>query len=306
VTNLPEKQEQTGVLERVIAENDLSRLKPVDRMHYYRAVCDSLGLNPLTQPFQYIKLNGRLTLYATRGATDQLRKQHGVSVQIMSRENVGDVYVVTARATDPEGRTDESIGAVSIGNLKGDALANGLMKAETKAKRRVTLSIVGLGWLDETEIGTIPSAEPIAVDTNTGEIEAPPANGKQRWTEADRPYPADVIARALRKAAARDTRPSSEKQQQAVRIALNSLFDGDDQVTADQKRHTLTKHLWGIESSKELTAGMCGALLDWSRLAEDGADGQRYYTVTEHAPAEAAAIVSAGLEEAGQQKLEGV
>jgi len=64
--------------------------------------------------------------------------------------------------------------------------------------------------------------------------------------------------------------------------------------------------LWGIESSKELTAGMCSALLDWSRLAEDGTDGQRYYTVTEHAPAEAAAIVSAALEQAGQQKLEGV
>jgi hypothetical protein len=40
--------------------------------------------------------------------------------------------------------------------LKGDALANALMKAETKAKRRVTLSLAGLGWLDETEIASIP------------------------------------------------------------------------------------------------------------------------------------------------------
>jgi len=144
------------------------------------------------------------------------------------------------------------------------------------------------------------------ISTPEVKSESPPANGKQRWTEADRPYPANVIARALRKAADRDTRPSSEKQQQAVRIALNSLFDGDDETTADQKRHSLTKMLWGIESSKELTAGMCSALLDWSRLAEDGPDGQRYYTVTEHAPAEAAAIVSAALEQAGQQKLEGV
>ena len=42
--------------------------------------------------------------------------------------------------------------------LKGDALANALMKAETKAKRRVTLSIAGLGWLDETELDTIAQA----------------------------------------------------------------------------------------------------------------------------------------------------
>jgi hypothetical protein len=45
-----------------------------------------------------------------------------------------------------------------VGHLKGDALANALMRAETKAKRRVTLSLAGLGWLDETEIVTIPGA----------------------------------------------------------------------------------------------------------------------------------------------------
>jgi hypothetical protein len=40
------------------------------------------------------------------------------------------------------------------------------MKAETKAKRRVTLSIVGLGWLDESEVPD----EVVNVDINTGEI----------------------------------------------------------------------------------------------------------------------------------------
>jgi hypothetical protein len=45
---------------------------------------------------------------------------------------------------------------VALGTLKGDALANALMKCETKAKRRVTLSLASLGWLDETELDTIP------------------------------------------------------------------------------------------------------------------------------------------------------
>jgi hypothetical protein len=45
---------------------------------------------------------------------------------------------------------------VALGTLKGDALANALMKCETKAKRRVPLSLAGLGWLDETELATIP------------------------------------------------------------------------------------------------------------------------------------------------------
>lgn len=136
---------ENSMIEKVIIEGDLSQLNPGERLNYYRSVCDSLGLNPLTKPFDYIRLNSRLVLYAKRDATDQLRKIHGVSVSITSRERIEDVYVVSAKATTKDGREDESIGAVNILNLKGDSLANALMKAETKAKRRVTLSIVGLG-----------------------------------------------------------------------------------------------------------------------------------------------------------------
>jgi hypothetical protein len=151
-----EHQDYAAIVERVLATGDLAKLSSAERINYYNAVCRSVGLNPLTQPFQYITLNGKLTLYTRRDATDQLRKIHQVSIQIVSREHINDVYIVTARATTPEGRTDESIGAVSIGTLKGDLLCNGIMKAETKAKRRVTLSVCGLGFLDESEIETIP------------------------------------------------------------------------------------------------------------------------------------------------------
>ena len=44
---------------------------------------------------------------------------------------------------------------MTIINDPFNALANAIMKAETKAKRRVTLSICGLGMLDETELETI-------------------------------------------------------------------------------------------------------------------------------------------------------
>lgn len=147
-----------ATLEKVVIQGDLSNLQPADRIAYYRTVCQSLGLNPATQPFEYIKLNGRLVLYAKRDATEQLRRIHNVSVQIVGRDRLEDVYIVTARATMPNGRTDESTGVVSIGGLKGDNLANALMKCETKAKRRVTLSICGLGMLDESETETIPGA----------------------------------------------------------------------------------------------------------------------------------------------------
>jgi hypothetical protein len=154
---LPAQQLGAASLEQVLIGGDLSKLSAADRVMYYKAVCDSVKLNPLTKPFEYITLNGKLTLYARRDATDQLRQLHKVSIEIVAREVVEDCYVVTARATTPI-RQDESIGAVNIAGLKGDVRANAMMKAETKAKRRVTLSICGLGMLDETEVETIPGA----------------------------------------------------------------------------------------------------------------------------------------------------
>jgi hypothetical protein len=148
------------VVEKVVIGGDLAGLSAAQRADYYGAVCRSLGLNPLTKPFEYLNLNGKLRLYALRDCADQLRRLHGISIYIANRERMSDIYVVTARAKDRQGREDESTGAVTVGNLKGDALANALMKAETKAKRRVTLSIAGLGWLDETELDTIPQHRP--------------------------------------------------------------------------------------------------------------------------------------------------
>jgi hypothetical protein len=166
-------QVSAEVLEGVLIGGDLSKLSPAQRVLYYQAVCKSTGLNPLTKPFDYIILNGKMVLYAKRDAADQLRKLNNVSIPRLERERMEDVYAVTAYAVLPDGRQDSSIGVVSIGNLKGDALANAMMKAETKAKRRVTLSICGLGWLDETEIDTIQDARPVTV-AETGEIVQPP------------------------------------------------------------------------------------------------------------------------------------
>lgn len=154
------------VLERAVLQGDLSKLSSTDRIFYYKKVCESLGLNPLTKPFEYISLNGKLTLYARKDATEQLRKIHGVSIEIKAREVVDEVYVVTARATDKEGKIDESIGSVSLSGLKGESKANAMMKAETKAKRRVTLSICGLGMLDESETDSIKGAKIVPVEAD--------------------------------------------------------------------------------------------------------------------------------------------
>jgi hypothetical protein len=115
-------------VEQALVQGDLAKLTPADRVKLYLEVCGSLGLNPLTVPFQYITLNGRLVLYALKSCTDQLRFLHSVNVEIVSRERIDDIYVVTTRARLPNGRTDEEIGAVPIAGLKGEQLANALMK----------------------------------------------------------------------------------------------------------------------------------------------------------------------------------
>jgi len=167
-----DQQLSAKALENVLISGDLSKLSPADRMGYYQAVCNSLGLNPLTKPFDYITLNGKLQLYALKACTDQLREKHNISIVITNKEMVDDIYVVTALATMPDGRTDTDDGAVSVSGLRGEAHANALMKTVTKAKRRVTLSISGLGMLDESEAETIPGARTQAVDIATGELQA--------------------------------------------------------------------------------------------------------------------------------------
>jgi hypothetical protein len=188
------QQIDPALIERVIIHGDLRQLTPHQKVSYYNAVCNSVGLNPLTQPFQYLVLSGREVLYARREATDQLRHLHNVSVEIMAREVTEDCYIVTARATLPEGRTDESIGAVPIASLKGEFRANAMMKAETKAKRRVTLAICGLGMLDETEIpGVVEQARPDFVTEATAIADSYPA--QQNTIDAVQPLGSPQMAR---------------------------------------------------------------------------------------------------------------
>lgn len=151
------------VLSSVVIHGDLSKLNEQQKVSYYMQFCNSLGLNPVTQPFAIIKFQGKEVLYAKKDATEQLRNVHGISVTDLTNEVSGGAYVVTCKVKDRKMKTDMATGVVSIDGLRGEALANAMMKAETKAKRRATLSIVGLGMLDESEIGGIPNHETIDI-----------------------------------------------------------------------------------------------------------------------------------------------
>lgn len=172
------------VIESIVMNGDLSKLQPAQKVAYYNYRCSQAGLDPAAKPFDLLKLNGKEILYANAQCTQQLCAIHKLSTQVTHREKMDDIYLVSVRVTGADGRLSENQGAVAIAHLKGDALANAVLKATTKAIRRAVLAHCGLGMLDETEAETIPNArmEPmVQVSTEAApslsEILAKPASG---------------------------------------------------------------------------------------------------------------------------------
>jgi exosome complex RNA-binding protein Csl4 len=167
------QQHEGAITSALILQGDLAALHPNDKVAYYKGYCERLGLDPYTKPFDILRLNGKEILYLTRSGAQQLNMLHKVSHQITSRRVIDDagIYEVTCRATLPDGRHTESIGAAHVANLKGEPYCNAMMKAETKAKRRSTLDLIGLGILSEEETSSIPGAQRVEVVLDAETIE---------------------------------------------------------------------------------------------------------------------------------------
>ena len=248
---------ETGIMtigekaEAAIIEGDLSKLSPAERVAYYNRVCDALGLLATTKPFGYMVLSGKLTLYAMKGCTDQLRKIHGVSLVINSITIEDGICVVSVSATDSAGRSDTDIGAVVCGHLKGEDLANAKMRAVTKAKRRVTLSLCGLGFLDESEVASIPEARVVREIVPTPlPVSEPPAPRPLLFV----PQPPDqddlVTAESLKK----------------IHAVAHAICE---KLPAFWREEMKTR--FGVESAKSLTEKQAGIILGELEEMQNGA-----------------------------------
>jgi hypothetical protein len=167
--NLP--QDAQNIMANVVMRGDLAGLTDVQIVQYHNYLCKSLKLNPLTQPFGLIKFiesgKERKVLYAQKNCAEQLRDRFGVS--ITKTEIVYDIDTGMLKAyvegRDRTGRTDAEIGVVFAKNVTGLARANLEMKALTKGKRRLTLSMCGLGLMDETEVADMPGVTQVGIFT---------------------------------------------------------------------------------------------------------------------------------------------
>ena len=200
-------------LSKLVLKGDMSALTPNEKAQYYVQVCESVGLNPATQPFAYLTLSGKQVLYATKSAADQLRRIHGVSIRIADQSLDEGLFMVRVQATDRSGRADEDLGCVQIGHLQGEAKANAIHKAITKAKRRVTLSICGLGMLDESEVDGVQRYDQAAtkparsLDEAFGELPPPAAAPAptQAPVEEEAHWPSDAFTMTVPQAIAGTT-----------------------------------------------------------------------------------------------------
>ena len=264
------QQDAAAAMERVLIVGDLAKLSPQERVNYYMTVCDSLGLNPSTRPFDYITFQGKMTLYARRDAVDQLRRRDRISITITSRERMDDIYTVMAKATTPDGRTDEATGAVAIGGLKGDNLANAIMKAETKAKRRVTLSICGLGWTDESETETIPGARRVQVNDQGEIIDAQYAPVPEPAKPAMKPNSQQAQSAAQPAQSAKATTAKRNTINEAQRKLLYALANNNLVPDDAIKAYLQEKH--GVTSSKDLDKAQFNDVKAWLERGGDLSD----------------------------------
>lgn len=184
-----------ATLEKVIVGGDLAGLSPAQRVEWYRTRCDAAGLDPRTQPFQYLQLNGKLQLYATKTATDQLINNRRLTVEVTERRHDADlgVYEVRCRVTFPDCHHVEDVAAVSVSRLSGEALCNALMKCVTKAKRRTVLSACGLGMLDESEVESISEARVEPMPRSAEKPLPPPRTEPRVLTAPSRQYSEPVL-----------------------------------------------------------------------------------------------------------------
>lgn len=159
-----DREQAAGALAHILATGDLRQLTDAQRVGHFLDLCQSLGLNPRSRPFDWIEFydpesgGKKLTLYPNQSCAAQLRRQHQISIRFTRREPIGGgtdepMFVVEVEGSTPTGRTGSATKYVSLMGrqkgggtyrLSGQQLANAYMKAETGALRRLTLSMVGL------------------------------------------------------------------------------------------------------------------------------------------------------------------
>ena len=278
---------EARAIDSFVTRGDWSQLQPQDRARAYVQVCAQHGLNALSQPFAFLRLNGKEVLYATRGATDQLAAKHSITREIIDGPKIVDiagtkVALCTARATLPTGRSETGTATLPVADP-----VNLYMKLETKAKRRATIALLGLAMLDETELATIPdrsqadAPQPSREDLERAVVEVqqpralPPLASLGVEVQAPATTPAPVEARDL----VAEVRDSA-----AVRHTVRELADLWRAVRADLKAAKLERPAWDVVVARCKVLEIIPKAVTAEVQRLDGGDGPKGGTPRPEAP----------------------
>lgn len=229
-----ESQNDLIAIEKALVEGDLKPLSVPQRIAYITKMCTDTGLLATTKPFDFIMFQGRMIAYPNKNCAEQLRRRDGISINVASRDKFDNMVSITVRASSKDGRSDEATAYLDITGLSGQNLANAMMKLETKAKRRVTLSICGLGMNDETEWANVESAVPVQVDF-------------------DQP---EKISENLEKAKANDKQEVAKKPRNEAPVSMKELQMISNKMELIGVKSTdlkaISSQLWAIDDAKKL------------------------------------------------------
>lgn len=140
---------------------NVAQLTESERDIVLAKLCERYDLDPLLRPFDLISFQGKAKFYLTASATNQLAAKKNLTRTVSNIELDEQRFIAkcAVSVSSPEGRSETSICYIGIGKfvpgtkedpkpkkvlLDGDELANALLKLDTKAKRRATLSFFGL------------------------------------------------------------------------------------------------------------------------------------------------------------------
>lgn len=198
-----EAEAKAEELQKFLFYGDLSSLSKIQQNEYLFMLAKSLGLNPWTKPFDMIVGERGLFIYANKGCAAQIRQVHNITIttvyagalELTPSQHDARVYVVIVEASmidksAPGGiRKVRQTGAVSIDQLQGVAIQNAVMKAHTKANRRATLELFGVGFADESELDSFDSGS--AAPTGPRRV-APRSAGPSKELPTSFPAPASI------------------------------------------------------------------------------------------------------------------
>jgi len=124
----------------------------IDQQAEYKIyLCAKIGVSPTLQPIDLIPTKNGLRPYLNKGAAELIRDTRKISIADIEVSEKNGMFVAVCKVRGLNGRIDCDMGACPLNGTEKSPMApyNSLMKAVTKAKRRATLSMCGLGAIIE-------------------------------------------------------------------------------------------------------------------------------------------------------------